>query len=138
MKKKKIRLNIVTRSKVAVAFYYLQLAVMSPILIPAMWCKSSPVTSSKSGAITRTGISPKPYADAMNWKKLTEADYSDDEIKVLRITTKHGRVVYETGVADKGGELWHHSDSSAFPSRYLGTVKQHNEIHFVAVNEILF
>lgn len=36
MKKKKIRLNIVTRSKVAVAFYYLRLAVMSPILIPAM------------------------------------------------------------------------------------------------------
>ena len=74
----------------------------------------------------------------MNWKKLTEDDYSDDEIKVLRITTKHGRVVYETGVADKGGELWHHSDSSAFPSRYLGSVKQHKEIHFVAVNEILF
>ena len=36
MKKKKIRLNIVTRSKVAVAFYYLQLAVMSPILISVM------------------------------------------------------------------------------------------------------
>lgn len=36
MKKKKIRLNIVTRSKVAVAFYYLQLAVMLPILIPVM------------------------------------------------------------------------------------------------------
>lgn len=36
MKKKKIRLNIVSRSKVAVAFYYLQLAVMSPILIPVM------------------------------------------------------------------------------------------------------
>ena len=36
MKKKKIRLNIVSRSKVAVALYYLQLAVMSPILIPVM------------------------------------------------------------------------------------------------------
>lgn len=36
MKKNKIRLNIVSRSKVAVAFYYLQLAVMSPILIPVM------------------------------------------------------------------------------------------------------
>lgn len=36
MKKKKIRLNIVTRSKLAIAFYYFQLAVMSPILIPAM------------------------------------------------------------------------------------------------------
>lgn len=36
MKKKKIRLNIVSRSKVAAAFYYLQLAVMSPILIPVM------------------------------------------------------------------------------------------------------
>lgn len=36
MKKKKIRLNIVSRSKVAVAFYYLQLAVMSPILMPVM------------------------------------------------------------------------------------------------------
>lgn len=36
MKKKKIRLNIVTRSKAAVVFYYLQLAVMSSILIPAM------------------------------------------------------------------------------------------------------
>lgn len=36
MKKKKIRLNIVSRSKVAVAFYYLQFAVMSPILIPVM------------------------------------------------------------------------------------------------------
>lgn len=36
MKKKKIRLNIVSRSKVAVAFYYLQLAVMSLILIPVM------------------------------------------------------------------------------------------------------
>lgn len=36
MKKKKIRLNIVSRSKVAVAFHYLQLAVMSPILIPVM------------------------------------------------------------------------------------------------------
>lgn len=36
MKKKKIRLNIVSRSKVAVAFYYLQLAVISPILIPVM------------------------------------------------------------------------------------------------------
>ena len=36
MKKKKIRLNIVTRSKVAVAFYYLQLVVMSPILIPTI------------------------------------------------------------------------------------------------------
>lgn len=35
MKKKKIRLNIVSRSKIAVAFYYLQLAVMSPIIIPA-------------------------------------------------------------------------------------------------------
>lgn len=74
----------------------------------------------------------------MNWKKLTEANYSDDEIKVLRITTKHGRVIYETGVADTKGELWHHSDSSAFPSRYLGTVTQHNEIFFVPVNEILF
>lgn len=37
MKKKKILLNIVSRSKVAVAFYYLQLAVMSPILIPVMF-----------------------------------------------------------------------------------------------------
>lgn len=36
MNKKKIRLNIVSRSKVAVAFYYLQLAVISPILIPVM------------------------------------------------------------------------------------------------------
>lgn len=36
MKKKKIRLNIVSRSKVAVAFYYLQLAIMSLILIPVM------------------------------------------------------------------------------------------------------
>lgn len=90
------------------------------------------------GAVTITGISPKPFADAMNWKKLTEADYSDDEIKVLRITTKHGRVVYETGVADKDGELWHHSDSSAFPSRYLGSVKQHKEVYFVPVDEILF
>lgn len=36
MKKKKIQLNIVSRSKVAVAFYYLQLAVMSPILISVM------------------------------------------------------------------------------------------------------
>ena len=39
MKKKKIRLNIVSRSKVAVAFYYLQLAVMSPILISVMLVK---------------------------------------------------------------------------------------------------
>lgn len=90
------------------------------------------------GAVTITGISPKSFADAMNWKKLTEADYSDDEIKVLRITTKHGRVVYETGVADKDGELWHHSDSSAFPSRYLGSVKQHKDVYFVPVDEILF
>lgn len=138
MKKKKIRLNIVSRSKVAVAFYYLQLAVMSPILIPAMLVQIISSAIIECWGNYKTGISPKPYADAMNWKKLTEADYSDDEIKVLRITTKHGRVVYETGVADKGGELWHHSDSSAFPSRYLGTVKQHKEIHFVAVNEILF
>lgn len=74
----------------------------------------------------------------MNWKKLTTADYSDEEVKLLRITTKHGRVVYDTGVADTDGELWHHSDSSAFPSRYLGNVNQHKEIHFVAINEILF
>lgn len=74
----------------------------------------------------------------MNWKKLTQADFSDDEIKVLRITTKHDRVIYETGVADKDGELWHHSDSPAFPSRYLGNVNQHKEIHFVAVTEFLF
>lgn len=74
----------------------------------------------------------------MNWKKLTEIDYSDDEIKVLRITTKHGRVIYETGVADSEGEMWHHSDSIAFPSRYLGSVKQHKEVYFVPVEEILF
>lgn len=36
MKKKKIRFNSISRSNVAVAGYYLQLALMSPILIPAM------------------------------------------------------------------------------------------------------
>lgn len=35
MKKKKIRLNVVSRSDIAIAFYYLQLAVVSPIIIPA-------------------------------------------------------------------------------------------------------
>lgn len=36
MKKKKIRLNVVSRSDIAIAFYYLQLAVVSPIIIPAV------------------------------------------------------------------------------------------------------
>lgn len=138
MKKKKIRLNIVTRSKVAVAFYYLQLAVMSPILIPAMLVQIISSYIIEVWGNYKNWYLAKPFADAMNWKKLTEADYSDDEIKVLRITTKHGRVVYETGVADKDGELWHHSESSAFPSRYLGSVKQHKEVYFVPVDEILF
>lgn len=74
----------------------------------------------------------------MNWKKLTKSDYSDEQIKLLRITTKQGRVIYDAGVADKDGELWHHSDSAAFPSRYLGNVEQHKEVHFVAIDEILF
>lgn len=74
----------------------------------------------------------------MNWKKLTPASYSDDETKLLRITTKHGRIVYDTCIVDADGEIWHHSESPAFPSRYLGNVAQHGEIHFVAINEILF
>lgn len=74
----------------------------------------------------------------MNWKKLTPDHYSDEDLKVLRITTKHGRLIHEIGVVDSDGEIWHHSDSPAFPSRYLGNVLQHQEIYFVAVNEILF
>lgn len=74
----------------------------------------------------------------MNWKKLTPEHYSDEDLKLLRITTKHGRIIFETGTVDDDGEMWHHSDSPAFPSRYLGNVSQHNEIHFVAVNEIMF
>ena len=74
----------------------------------------------------------------MNWKKLTPDFFSDEEIKLLRITTKNGRVIHETGVADNEGELWHHSDSSAFPSRYLGNVSQHKEVYFIAIDEILF
>lgn len=78
----------------------------------------------------------KFWYDKMNWKKLTESDFSDDQIKVLRIITRQGRVIYETGVADIQGELWHHSDSSAFPSRYLGNVSEHKDVYFVAVDEI--
>jgi len=74
----------------------------------------------------------------MNWKKLTPAHYSDVEVKLLRITTKNGNIIHETGVADSDGELWHHSESSAFPSRYLGNVSQHREVYFVAIDEILF
>lgn len=74
----------------------------------------------------------------MNWKKLTPAHYSEEEIKLLRITTKNGNIIHETGVADADGEIWHHSDSSAFPSRYLGNVSQHREVYFVAIDEILF
>ncbi len=74
----------------------------------------------------------------MNWKKLTPANHSDEELKLLRITTKHGRIIHETGVVDTDGEIWHHSESSAFPSRYLGNVAHHKEIHFVAIREILF
>lgn len=74
----------------------------------------------------------------MNWKKLTPAHYSDKELKLLRITTKQGRIIHETGVVDTDGEIWHHSESSAFPSRYLGQATQHKEIHFVVIGEILF
>lgn len=74
----------------------------------------------------------------MNWKKLTPAQYSDEELKLLRITTKHGRTIFDTAVVDEEGEIWHHSDSSAFPSRYLGNVAQHKEIYFVVIDEILF
>lgn len=34
MKKKKIRIKTISRSKIAIAGYYLQLAIMLPILIP--------------------------------------------------------------------------------------------------------
>lgn len=74
----------------------------------------------------------------MNWKKLTPTHYSGEELKLLRITTKHGRTIYDTGVVDENGEIWHHSDSTAYPSRYLGHVAQHREIHFVAIDEIMF
>lgn len=74
----------------------------------------------------------------MNWKKLMPAHHSDEELKLLRITTKHGRIIHEIGVVDADGEIWHHSESTAFPSRYLGNVAQHKEIHFVAIGEILF
>lgn len=74
----------------------------------------------------------------MNWKKLTSEDYSDNELKLLRITTKQGHVLYDTGVVDTDGEIWHHSVASSFPSRYLGSVTQHQEIHYVAIDEILF
>lgn len=74
----------------------------------------------------------------MNWKKLTQSDYSDNEEKLLRITTKNGRTIHDTGVVDADGEIWHHSDSTAFPSRFLGNVRNHKEIFFVSINEILF
>lgn len=72
----------------------------------------------------------------MNWQELTPEHYSDEDLKLLRITTKHGRVIHETGVVDTEGEIWHHSESSAFPSRYLGNVSQHKEIHFKSINKI--
>lgn len=71
----------------------------------------------------------------MNWKELSSEDFSDDQLRLLRITTKHGRTVYETGVVDKEGEIWHHSDATGFPSRYLGNVSQHKNIHFINVND---
>ncbi len=72
----------------------------------------------------------------MNWQELTPAQYSDDDLKLLRITTKNGRQIYETGVVDTEGEIWHHSDSPAFPSRYLGNISQHKAVHFVSINKI--
>lgn len=74
----------------------------------------------------------------MNWKKLTPAQYSEEELKLLRITTKHGRTIFDTAVVGEDGEIWHHSDTTAFPSRYLGNVAQHEEIYFVVIDEILF
>lgn len=74
----------------------------------------------------------------MNWKKLTPEYYSDEDLKLLRITTKQGRIIHETGVVDNCGEIWHHSESAASPSRYLGKADQHKEIYFVPINEILF
>lgn len=71
----------------------------------------------------------------MDWEELTASDYSDDQLKLLRITTKHGRTVYETGVVDTDGEIWHHSDATGFPSRYLGNVSQHKIIHFINVHD---
>lgn len=91
-----------------------------------------------AGESTKTGISKRHCAADMNWKKLTPAQFSDEELKLLRITTKHGQVIYETGVVDTEGEIWHHSESSAFPSRYLGNFAVHSEIYYVVIGEILF
>lgn len=36
MMKKKLKFNVVTRSKIAIVFYYVQVAILMPIFIPTL------------------------------------------------------------------------------------------------------
>lgn len=44
---------------------------------------------------------------ALKWRKLTQSDYSDTELKLLRLQNIHGAAFYEVCVVSGAGEIWH-------------------------------